>query len=289
MTKEKDSDNKGSYHISIPSKVLHCKDIARGAKLLYIEIAMRCEKVGYCNQKNIHFSKLLDVSTVTISKWIQQLDKKFIKCKRQGQYNRIIFLSNTTEWFIKKCVNQIKKGEIITYNNYSGWIYLLKYGKFFKIGTTKYKNPTKRLNTYDKTNPFEKEIIFCEYILKCRRAEETIKTEFSHKCKKGTTEWFVFSDKDVSEIKKFVLKKSEQYLLKKEHKAELIQRHKIGLKDTQSRVNDNILLLETSALETDVSKDNNNFIDDFKIKTKKWKDEKGQTVGTDIIDYEEEN
>lgn len=63
---------------------------------------------------------------------------------------------------------------------------------------------------------------------------------------------------------------------------------KIYLKASLSKVKDNISkdILGTSVLETDVPKDNNNFIDDFKIETKEWVNKKGQTVGTDTISYE---
>lgn len=78
--------------ISIPKKVLYCKKIPRGAKLLYIEISMWCERDDCCYQRNIYFSKLFGVSVVTISKWVKELrEQKFIKCKYK-KYLRIIFL-----------------------------------------------------------------------------------------------------------------------------------------------------------------------------------------------------
>ncbi len=290
MAKEKEVKDT-SYCIGILSHILHCKELPKGARLLYIEIATWCEQIGYCIQKNIYFSKAIGVSTVTISKWIKQLDdKQFIQSEYEGIYKRILFLGNTDKWIVEKYKEEFKKGQLLNYKKWGkhdGWIYLLRYKEFFKIGITQSRNPNKRLNVYKHYNPFKKEIIFCEYMSDYIKIEEVIKAKFSDKYKKGTTEWFIFSDKDVSKIKKFVLKKKEQYLLKKRHKAELIREHKVGLTDTQSRVNDNILLYGAPVLETGAPKEKDSFIDDFKIITKEWKDKKGQIVGTDTIDYEE--
>lgn len=292
MAKEKDFKDT-SYCVGIPSYVLHCKELPKGARLLYIEIATWCEQIGYCLQKNEYLSKVIGVSTVTISKWIKQLyDKKFIQCEYEGIYKRIIFLWDTDKWIVEKYKKEFKNGQITNYKKWGkhdGWIYLLRYEKFFKIDITQSRNPNKRLNVYNNYNPFKKEIIFCEYISDYIKIEEIIKVKFSHKCKKGTTEWFIFSDKDVSKIKEFVLKKRKQYLLKKKHKVELKETHKVELMDTQSRVNDIPKVYGTPVLETGVPEDNTSFIDDFNIETKEYVNKEGQTIGIDTIDYEEES
>ena len=64
---------------------------------------------------------------------------------------------------------------------------------------------------------------------------------------------------------------------------------KIYLKTSLSKLKDNISkdILGTSVFETDVPKDNTLLVDDFKIKTKEWVDEKGQKQVEDTIDYED--
>ena len=67
---------KKSYYAIIPANVRYDKDLPANAKLLYGEITALCDEYGYCWAKNEYFSKLYEVSIVSISKWINALQKK---------------------------------------------------------------------------------------------------------------------------------------------------------------------------------------------------------------------
>lgn len=65
-----------SFYAIIPATVRYDKDLPANAKLLYGEITALSEKHGYCFASNAYFAKLYDVSTVTISRWINTLKEK---------------------------------------------------------------------------------------------------------------------------------------------------------------------------------------------------------------------
>lgn len=68
--------DKPSYYAIIPSNVRYDKELTPNAKLLYGEITALCNKKGYCWSTNSYFAEVYQVSTVTISKWVNQLAKK---------------------------------------------------------------------------------------------------------------------------------------------------------------------------------------------------------------------
>ena len=65
--------NKPNYYATIPADVRYNKKLTPNAKLLYAEITALSQKDGSCWASNKYFSKLYDVSTVTISRWVSSL------------------------------------------------------------------------------------------------------------------------------------------------------------------------------------------------------------------------
>jgi len=104
LTKEKEL-----YYITIPSEVLHCKEIPANAKLLLGEIIYLCEKNknGCCWASNNYFAELYKVSVTTVSLWISSLQEhKFIKSEINHKTNtRKIFLKTS----LKKPKDNISK------------------------------------------------------------------------------------------------------------------------------------------------------------------------------------
>lgn len=83
-------ENRGYYAI-IPANVRYDENLTANAKLLYGEITALCNEKGYCWANNGYFSKLYNVSNVSISKWISELEQK-------GYINRdIIYKDGTKE------------------------------------------------------------------------------------------------------------------------------------------------------------------------------------------------
>jgi hypothetical protein len=101
--KVKEFDNlKKSYYAIIPANVRYNNNICANAKLLYGEITALCNEKGYCWASNNYFSKLYNVSKVSISKWINQLkNENFINIKIEYKknnkqiLNRYITILNT--------------------------------------------------------------------------------------------------------------------------------------------------------------------------------------------------
>ena len=72
-------EERPNYYAIIPANVRY-SDITPNAKLLYGEITCLCNKEGYCYATNDYFSKLYNVSKISISKWIKELkDNNFIE------------------------------------------------------------------------------------------------------------------------------------------------------------------------------------------------------------------
>lgn len=72
-------EERPNYYAIIPANVRY-SNITPNAKLLYGEITCLCNKEGYCYATNDYFSKLYNVSKISISKWIKELkDNNFIE------------------------------------------------------------------------------------------------------------------------------------------------------------------------------------------------------------------
>lgn len=67
--------DKKSYYAIIPANVRYDKNLKANAKLLYGEITALANEKGFCWSTNNYFANLYDVSKVSISKWISDLEK----------------------------------------------------------------------------------------------------------------------------------------------------------------------------------------------------------------------
>ena len=64
-----------AYYAIIPADVRYDKNLTANSKLMYGEITALCNEKGFCWATNKYFAKLYGRTTVTISKWINQLKK----------------------------------------------------------------------------------------------------------------------------------------------------------------------------------------------------------------------
>jgi len=100
-------ENDPGYYAVIPAEVRYDKDLTANAKLLYGEITALCSKEGYCWATNKYFADLYSVSNTTISLWIKQLCKKYIRYDVLDGFRRKIYLKGV----LKNLKPPIKKTE----------------------------------------------------------------------------------------------------------------------------------------------------------------------------------
>ena len=96
---------KSSYFGILPKEVRHDKNLKANDKVLFSEIMACLEDNGVCTQKNIYFSKVLNLSKVTISKSITTL-------RRQG------YLSHVEEY--EKGTLKLLKRYLTPHINFNG-------------------------------------------------------------------------------------------------------------------------------------------------------------------------
>ena len=92
------------HSITIPSELLHNKEVSANAKLLLGEIIYLCgkNKNGCCWASNNYFAELFDVSVTSISLWVSSLEKhKFIKCD-------VNYKNNTRKVFLNTSLRKLK-------------------------------------------------------------------------------------------------------------------------------------------------------------------------------------
>lgn len=86
-----------NYYAIIPANVRYDKNLKANEKLLYGEITALCSKDGYCYANNSYFAKLYEVSNVSISSWISNLEK-------QGYIKTQITYKNNTKQIDKRLI-----------------------------------------------------------------------------------------------------------------------------------------------------------------------------------------
>jgi len=92
------NENKKSFFAIIPANVRYHKKLCANAKLLYGEITALCNEQGYCWANNHYFAELYQVSKVSISKWVSELEKAgflILEIDQSSGNQRKIFLQNT--------------------------------------------------------------------------------------------------------------------------------------------------------------------------------------------------
>ena len=70
------NDERPNYYAVIPATVRYDKELKANEKLLYGEISALAQKSGYCWASNNYFAELYNVSTVSISNWINHLKER---------------------------------------------------------------------------------------------------------------------------------------------------------------------------------------------------------------------
>jgi len=117
-----------SFYSIMPATVRYATDINAKQQVIYTEITCLCNVNGYCTAKNKYFSERFNVTKITISRWISNLEKQnYIRIeidKTKGNERRIYLTDKMLG--INKNVNRVLTKLIIpinktdnTYNNTS--------------------------------------------------------------------------------------------------------------------------------------------------------------------------
>ena len=117
---------KPNYYAVIPAEVRYSKNLTPNAKLLYAEITALCNMNGKCTASTDYFSKLYEVSRISIQKWLKILeDNNYIKrvnIYKQGSKQietRVITLVNIPckEKLTDNINTKVYNNNKITYSN----------------------------------------------------------------------------------------------------------------------------------------------------------------------------
>ena len=117
---------KPNYYAVIPAEVRYSKNLTPNAKLLYAEITALCNMNGKCTASTDYFSKLYEVSRISIQKWLKVLqDNNYIKrinIYKQGSkeiLTRVITLVNIPgkEKLTDNINTKVYNNNNITYSN----------------------------------------------------------------------------------------------------------------------------------------------------------------------------
>jgi DNA-binding MarR family transcriptional regulator len=87
------------HYVRIPSRVCFDTRLSASAKLLYGEIAHLCEQQGSCPMSNHYFAGLYQVTTKTVTAWVDQLEAAGylrIRYDASGQH-RLLYLEATVQ------------------------------------------------------------------------------------------------------------------------------------------------------------------------------------------------
>lgn len=87
---------KGSYYIVIPSFIRQDKRLSAESKILYGEIAAKCNMSGYCWASNKHFADILGVNMRSIQRYIHELKSLKYIILEAGDNDRRIFLTENS-------------------------------------------------------------------------------------------------------------------------------------------------------------------------------------------------
>jgi hypothetical protein len=117
---------KPNYYAVIPAEVRYSKNLTPNAKLLYAEITALCNMNGKCTASTDYFSKLYEVSRISIQKWLKILeDNNYIRrvnIYKQGSKQietRVITLVNIPckEKLTDNINTKVYNNNNITYSN----------------------------------------------------------------------------------------------------------------------------------------------------------------------------
>jgi len=131
-----------------------------------------------------------------ISKWLIEYDKTGILTDALKNYilSEIEGIMDRDREERKKVIDDeisIKK------EKQEGYIYVIKNGKFYKIGRA--KRPKERMKTYKTESPNEIEVILCKKVDDYVETEKALLTLFEDKQHRG--EWFELDDRDITKIR----------------------------------------------------------------------------------------
>ena len=174
--------DKPNYYAVIPAEVRYSKSLTPNAKLLYAEITALCNMNGKCTASTDYFSKLYEVSRISIQKWLKILeDNNYIRrvniykqgskqietrvitlvnipCKEKltdnintKVYNNNITYSNNKVRFKKPTIDEVKNYCVLRKNNIDAEAFIDFYeSKNWFVGKNKMKDWKACVRTWER-------------------------------------------------------------------------------------------------------------------------------------------
>lgn len=136
---------KPGYYSILPAHVRYDEDLTAREIIMYSEITALSNAQGFCHAGNSYFAELYNVSTVTVSRWIKNLERKgYISIKYQYNgavvKNRYIVIDHAVNKNVNGTVNKNVNGAV----NKN-----VKDNITRDINTTRDKQRDKQLKTFD--------------------------------------------------------------------------------------------------------------------------------------------
>ncbi|TXD08258.1 DnaD domain protein [Staphylococcus haemolyticus] len=108
---------KPGYYSFLPAHVRYDEDLSAREIIMYSEITALSNAQGFCHAGNNYFAELYNVSTVTVSRWIKNLERKgYISVKYQYNgsvvKNRYIVIDHAVNKNVNGTVNKNVNGAV---------------------------------------------------------------------------------------------------------------------------------------------------------------------------------
>ena len=144
---------KPGYYSILPAHVRYDEDLSAREIIMYSEITALSNAQGFCHAGNNYFAELYNVSTVTVSRWIKNLERKgyiSIKYQYNGSVvkNRYIVIDHAVNKNVNGTVNKNVNGTVN--KNVNGAVNKnVKDNITRDINTTSDKQRDKKLKSFD--------------------------------------------------------------------------------------------------------------------------------------------
>lgn len=144
------SKDKSKYYIIIPADIRYDSRLKANEKLIYGEVVLLAQEMGYCWATNAYFANLYDVSKTTVSKWLANLEEcgyirmEYIYKGDELSERRVFICDNNDSKVQEKVCKVNSKSEVDEYTKQKDLNEKIEdvINYFNKVCSTKFKSNT---------------------------------------------------------------------------------------------------------------------------------------------------